>query len=1090
VPNATDFDRLLRRLDGGIAPLVRALGFRPVPHDAASANGHARVAGIRDGARAWALDLNGSDDRTEVVRATREVRDGDVAHHGLVIGVGQRNAYFATWDLEGAVRMLVIDRTAPRRADLDALEELVAAPNEGASGLALRYSRSLDRTKVTRRFFHEFRDCRAAIAAAWRGLPRASRAERDQLALLFLCRLMFLHFLQRRMHLAGDPRFLAGLLHAWRRKPGRGTFFGGVLVPLFFGALNRRPEDRTPAARALGELPYLNGGLFERHALERRFPRLDLPDAAVIRAFDGLLERYRFTSAEPADDAQHEVAIDPEMLGRVFEGLMAPPKRSETGTFFTPAAVVSRLVADALVAHLAGDVSAEACRALADGRADRLSSAQRQAVRRRLANIRVLDPACGSGAFLLGALVRIARMRHALEGGALARVRRDVVGASLHGVDVQADAALLCALRLWLALAVEEPMGPDEVEPLPNLDRRIRQGDALLDPLDLAGPGAPPDPAVRRRLRELRPLAGRYLDAEPAARETLRDTLAEHERALACAWIDALRHRLVRSERELRAAAAERDLFGEPTSAARSADTRSREIARRRAELDRLAEDLEDGGAVPFFSFPIHFSEATSRGFDIVVSNPPWVRAHRWPPALARIIRSRYAVCRSPGWKAGAKLAGAPAAAAAQIDLALLFLERSLSLLAPGGTLAFLLPAKTLRSLFGGSARRMLLSDTRIHAIDDHGLDQRSVFQADAFAASIIARKEAALPADAVRIRLIRRNVDPLEFAVPQEDLSLVPGDIESPWLLVPPEVGKVLRFMQRRGTPIGRIPGMRVRRGAFTGANHILLIREARPRLGDLAEIRAEGFSRSDEPSSDRGFREYQAIVESRYVRPAVRGADIEAWRFCSPRSVVWVHGKDGAPQPAPARLCRYLARHEAALGRRSGARPGSHPGALFRVTRDTLAPKVAWQDLADTLNAVALPGDVRSPLGHTGPLVPLNTVYFVPCVGVDRAQLIAAYLNSLPLRTFARAIAERAKDARFRFFAWVVAFLPLPHGWDSGAGAVELARLAAAAHREEHLGADDQQRLDGLVARQFRLSGSQLDALHDFDRWLRGIP
>jgi hypothetical protein len=109
---------------------------------------------------------------------------------------------------------------------------------------------------------------------------------------------------------------------------------------------------------------------------------------------------------------------------------------------------------------------------------------------------------------------------------------------------------------------------------------------------------------------------------------------------------------------------------------------------------------------------------------------------------------------------------------------------------------------------------------------------------------------------------------------------------------------------------------------------------------------------------------------------------------------------------------------------------------------------------------------------------------------VGVDRAQLIAAYLNSLPLRTFARAIAERAKDARFRFFAWVVAFLPLPHGWDSGAGAVELARLAAAAHREEHLGADDQQRLDGLVARQFRLSGSQLDALHDFDRWLRGIP
>src|SRR5690606_21239428 len=106
-----------------------------------------------------------------------------------------------------------------------------------------------------------------------------------------------------------------------------------------------------------------------------------------------------------------------------------------------------------------------------------------------LAGLRILDPACGSGAFLVGALSRLARVRAALGGGAAAEVRREIVGRSLHGVDVQEDAALLCALRLWLALAVEGNDDTGPPPPLPNLDRRIRQGDALVDPIDLVAGG-------------------------------------------------------------------------------------------------------------------------------------------------------------------------------------------------------------------------------------------------------------------------------------------------------------------------------------------------------------------------------------------------------------------------------------------------------------------------------------------------------------------------------------------------------------------------------------------------------------------------
>src|SRR5690606_37310809 len=185
-----------------------------------------------------------------------------------------------------------VDRAAPRRTDIETLEELAAREGEGGVALAVRHAHALDRSRVTRQFFRDFRAQRARIAAAWAGIAQDATSDRDALALLLLSRLMFLYFLQRECHLAGDTAFLPSLLNRWRRAPGKGTFYRAILDPLFFGALNTRPERRTPEARALGDLPYLNGGLFERHALERRNPALDLDDDALAGAFDGLLERY------------------------------------------------------------------------------------------------------------------------------------------------------------------------------------------------------------------------------------------------------------------------------------------------------------------------------------------------------------------------------------------------------------------------------------------------------------------------------------------------------------------------------------------------------------------------------------------------------------------------------------------------------------------------------------------------------------------------------------------------------------------------------------------------------------------------------
>lgn len=1193
------FDSLLRAATARdrLGPLLRALGFdAPSAIDPAAwgAVGLGDIEGIsgvlpageRCGLAALVIEVD-DDAPATILRIARRVRTHNPARLRFFIFAGPhyRRLVVASFGLGDELRQLAIDRAAPRRSDVDALEELAARDGEGGITLAMRHARALDRGRLTRQFFRDFRVQRARVADAWTGIPSELEAERGRLALLLLSRLMFLYFLQKRGHLAGDPAYLVGLLNRWRRRPGEGTFYRAVLEPLFFAALNTRPERRSVEARALGALPYLNGGLFERHALERRHPGLDLADDVVACAFDDLLERYRFTTREAAEaeaDGAGDVGVDPEMLGRVFEGLMAAELRSASGSFYTPAPAVDRLVRTALETHLAGNAGLTphaAVRLVRDGDSGDIPPDLRRAARRTLRELRILDPACGSGAFLLGALTRVERLRVALGEKERDAVRREIVGQALHGVDVQEDAALICALRLWLALAeaggeggrgeggndsvgcatsqVEAfglgaaPPNRPVIAPLPNLDRRIRQGDALVDPIDLAmdaerGPVSPAsiamDAEVRRAIRALTPLAARYPAAEPEEKPALKRALAAAESRLAAAWLDALKRRLRRWERELDARAGARDLFGETPSFARRAANATRAVHERIAEVDRLRDALDEAGALPFFSFGIHFPEASARGFDLVLSNPPWVRAHRWPATVGRLVRSRYAVCRPAGWRRGAELVGAPGGVGGQVDLSLLFLERSLRLLAPGGTLGMLIPAKSFRSLYGAGARRLLLETTSIAAIEDHGLDQRSVFRADAFVASIVARKHGPLDrndeadrraavceagregptsgdcrrarpnaaisrsptptgegpsrgwsrvaAPTVRVTMIRRNVEPLRFCLAQDDLPILPDDPESPWLIAPPAARNALRRMQAAGTPLGAITGLRIRRGVLTGANDILIFRSITPKLGGLAAVRALGYDRARRDGLDGShLRRFRAVIEENAIRPLVRGADLEPWRYRSTEHICWVHDdRDATPHAPPPRLARYLAGHAAALARRTGTPSDAPPGSLLRVAPTTLAPKVAWHDLALNLGAVALPARVPGTDGRHVPLVPLNTVYFIPTTSDAQALLLAAYLNSLPVRTFARAIAERAKDARFRFLAWTIALVPLPQDWDRSPAADRLRELSRRAHEIGALSRADEDELNRIIATCYGLNTNDMHALDAFDHWLRG--
>ena len=269
----------------------------------------------------------------------------------------QRGRLAAVLALDAEGRQLAIavtvDRTAawsvpldaPAAADLDRLRRLRQASARAGTPLggALALLEALDTEEVGRRFFLAFRTVLDRMAA---GLtPPPPRGSRETLALIQLTRALFLYFVQAKGWLDGRPDFLRRAVDdtlAARRRLHRDLF-----RPLFFGTLNRRPEQRR-RARRFGAVPFLNGGLFEPHPLERQW-RGDIPDACWREAFDGLFERFHFTVHEGGDPA----AIAPDMLGRVFEGLMAGEERRASGAFYTPAPLVRQVVDAALAALVA-----------------------------------------------------------------------------------------------------------------------------------------------------------------------------------------------------------------------------------------------------------------------------------------------------------------------------------------------------------------------------------------------------------------------------------------------------------------------------------------------------------------------------------------------------------------------------------------------------------------------------------------------------------------------------------------------------------------------------------------------------------------
>ncbi|MBA3559234.1 MAG: N-6 DNA methylase [Gemmatimonadaceae bacterium] len=921
----------------------------------------------------------------------------------------------AAWS-GGAVRprvaALIADRTNIVASDAETLSALAAANGGDDVLVHARWLEVLGRESLTRRFYRALERVVGEMARLAQG--DATADERRELALLYVSRLIFLSFLEAKGWLDGDRRFLERQFE--ERMVAGGDYHRRVLRPLFFGTLNTPPSKRAPRARGFGRIPFLNGGLFSCGALERRRHTLHFPDEALGLVFGELLARYRFTARE-GTTSWSEAAIDPEMLGKAFESLMASRERRTSGAFYTPQSIVASVTRTALTAALAQDgvTEEQVERAMAG---ELLDEDIRRAIAVRAARIALLDPACGSGAFLVHALEELAALLVRLGATCSpSTVRRALLTRCIFGVDINPTAVWLCELRLWLSVVIEsDDDNPLHVTPLPNLDRQIRIGDSLAGLTD--GERVPLAPGIRiAAMRE------RYARATGARKRTLARVLDRAERDRAIASMDAHIVSAVAARRELLVQSRSRDLFDRRQPPDSSARTLLAEIRERLRQLRARRRTLADGGALPF-AWSSRFPDVIARGgFDLVIGNPPWVRLHRIPAEDRASLRARYSVFGHAAWQRGAMLAGAGSGFAAQADLSALFVERSVALLASGGTLALLLPTKLWRALAGGGVRRLLAEQTQLLALEDWS-ESRAAFDAVVYPSVVIARKkdnrstadqlarvtvpsaQLATPHPAPLIAAaLRRREASLRWTIPAHQLPLG-GDSAAPWLIVPSDVRVAFDHLQGSGPALAESHLGRPSLGVKCGCNDAFVVSVAGREAG-LARVSAGGR---------------QGIVEANLLRPLIRGESVgsDGGEF-----ILWTHSPGGTPlDRLPPHAERWLDPWQRRLRARSDVRGGMRWWSLFRTAAaSSTTARVVWADFGRVPRARVIPaGD---------PAVAINSCYVLCCRDAVDAHALAALLNSPLAAAWLNTLAEPARGGYHRYLAWTVALLPIPRDW-----------------------------------------------------------
>lgn len=531
------------------------------------------------------------------------------------------------------------------------------------------------------------------IMTAFSVFADPEKAVRDYVKKL-MGRLVFIQFLQKKGWMGvpasdaawknGDKDFVQNLFKNTKNKD---SFIDDVLEPLF-DDLNTKRENDLVSSEMVGKnikVPYLNGGLFEKDAQDNTdFP---LPK----KFMEGLLEfftQYNFTIDEnDPDDA--EVGVDPEMLSCIFENLLEDNK--EKGAFYTPKEIVQYMCRESLIAHLCNGVKKNETKErirdfVLTHKVDVLNGDENisEQVDEKLKNVKICDPAIGSGAFPMGLMRELYFCRSAIEGfdhAKAAEIKKHIIQQNIYGVDIEKGAVDIARLRFWLSLIVDE----ETPHALPNLDFKIMQGNSLLEQyegVDLSD--------ITYKATKKEKVTGKILDLFDTGEVANKKVIS----LLKDEFFNCEDHEMKHQIRE-------------------ALKSRMQDLLREKGFGVKLDAIKDVTATDQFFLWHTWFSEVFEQGgFDIVIGNPPYLEARNsnfsdsLKDKLQLKIKLKYSVKNQKAFPRGA-------------DLLIFFFEESLSLLNDNGINTFITENSWLSTDYGKAFQNYLLENVEIDGVVD-----------------------------------------------------------------------------------------------------------------------------------------------------------------------------------------------------------------------------------------------------------------------------------------------------------------------------------------------------------------------------------
>ena len=543
--------------------------------------------------------------------------------------------------------------------------------------------------KVTKEFFTEYKKLFDILIKELNSnhsfLIEVSKSNMitENFAKKLLGQIVFLYFLQKKGWLGvspnqtwgeGDKFFLRNIFE--KSKAENKNFFNDYLEYLFYDTLNNPRSNMVDPSYSpyfKSRIPFLNGGLFEpEYDWENSFMYID--DKIFEKILD-VFDRYNFTVKED-EPLEKEVAVDPEMLGKVFENLLDENLRKGKGTYYTPRRIVHYMCQESLVNYLIteSEIDEDRIRKLINwnmimttediikekenninlkGKPLVFEDDEVKQLEKILKDIKIVDPACGSGAFLVSLLHEIVRTRQILQYFLDEKtmneyqLKKETIQNSIYGVDIDPGAIEIAKLRLWLSLIVDYEV--EEIEPLPNLDYKIMQGNSLIEELILGDTniklfdiGVIKSQQAKKNLFDNKIQEDLFGNFE-IQRKIIKDLNNLHKEYFEIRDLKEKRKKKLeidKIEQDLieRCVKKEIDRLEEESKnignyiisgikmTKKDAEEFSKNISKQ-LQINKILGEYKKSGIRPFFLWRLCFADVFDKknGFDIVIANPPYV---------------------------------------------------------------------------------------------------------------------------------------------------------------------------------------------------------------------------------------------------------------------------------------------------------------------------------------------------------------------------------------------------------------------------------------------------------------------------------